>query len=425
MRNVFLIARREYLERVRTKGFLFMTIFIPGLMFGVIALPSVIATRMSGSKHLVVAAADLQTAQLIREELLKPAQSGSKTLDERDQAGASRYSVDVETDVTDGARARLIAKVKAKQLDGLLWATDDALAANKVPYFTRDVSGLIDHAVVQQSLSRAVHRRILQEKGLSGNEIDAALKPVDMEALNPAGIGPSNPVTTFVAVLIMVMIMYMTVLFYGSNVMRAIVEEKTSRIMEVMLSTANANETMAGKILGVGAVGLTQIGIWTVTTGVLSAPGLIAGAEVLKGVVPLKVVIFFPVFFLLGFTLFSTLYAAVGAMVNSEQEGQQLQFLVAMPLIASVIILLQVLQNPATPLALWASIFPLTAPLLMFTRIALDPTVPSWQIAASIALLLATIYGLMILCGRIYRIGILMYGKKPTLPEILKWIKYA
>jgi ABC-2 type transport system permease protein len=425
MRNVFLIARREYLERVRTKGFLFMTIFIPGLMFGVIALPSMIATRMSGSKHLVVAAADLRTAQLIREELLKPAQSGSKTLDDRDQAGASRYSVDVETDVTDAARATLIAKVKAKQLDGVLWATDDALAANKVPYFTRDVSGLIDHAVVQQSLSRAVHRRILQEKGLSGNEIDAALKPVDMEALNPAGIGPSNPVTTFVAVLIMVMIMYMTVLFYGSNVMRAIVEEKTSRIMEVMLSTANANEMMAGKILGVGAVGLTQIGIWTVTTGVLSAPGLIAGAEVLKGVVSLKVVIFFPVFFLLGFTLFSTLYAAVGAMVNSEQEGQQLQFLVAMPLIASVIILLQVLQNPATPLALWASIFPLTAPLLMFTRIALDPTVPSWQIAASIALLLATIYGLMILCGRIYRIGILMYGKKPTLPEILKWIKYA
>src|SRR5260370_1253939 len=246
-----------------------------------------------------------------------------------------------------------------------------------------------------------------------------------MEALNPAGIGPSNPVTTFVAVLIMVMIMYMTVLFYGINVMRAIVEDKSCRIMGVMLSTATGNETRAGQILGVGAVGLTRIGIWTVTTGVLSAPGLIGGAEVLKGVVSLKVVIFFPVFFLLGFTLFSTLYAAVGAMVNSEQEGQQLQFLVAMPLIASVIILLQVLQNPATPLALWASIFPLTAPLLMFTRIALDPTVPSWQIAASIALLLATIYGLMILCGRIYRIGILMYGKKPTLPEILKWIKYA
>src|SRR5260370_41019408 len=127
MHKVLLIGRREYQERVRTKGFLFMTIFIPGLMFGVIALPSVIATRMSGSKHLVVAAADLQTAQLIREELLKPAQSGSKTLDERDQAGPSRYSVDAETDVTDGARPRFISKVTARQLDGFLWATADGL----------------------------------------------------------------------------------------------------------------------------------------------------------------------------------------------------------------------------------------------------------------------------------------------------------
>jgi ABC-2 type transport system permease protein len=131
------------------------------------------------------------------------------------------------------------------------------------------------------------------------------------------------------------------------------------------------------------------------------------------------------VFFLLGFTLFSTMYAAIGAMVNSEQEAQQLQFLVAMPLIASVIVLVQILQDPATPLATWASIFPLTAPLIMFARIALDPNIPGWQIALSIGLLLVAIYGLLILCGRIYRIGILMYGKKPTLPEIMKWIKYA
>src|SRR5260370_17623707 len=110
MRNVFLIARREYLERVRTKGFLFMTIFIPGLMFGFIALPSMIATRMSGSKHLVVAAADLRTAQLIREELLKSAQSGTKTLDDRDQAGASRYSVAVATAPTSPPRAPLLSK---------------------------------------------------------------------------------------------------------------------------------------------------------------------------------------------------------------------------------------------------------------------------------------------------------------------------
>jgi ABC-2 type transport system permease protein len=119
------------------------------------------------------------------------------------------------------------------------------------------------------------------------------------------------------------------------------------------------------------------------------------------------------------------MYAAIGAMVNAEQETQQLQFLVVLPLILSVVVLVQILQNPETPMAVWGSLFPFTAPLIMFTRIALNPAVPWWQIAISLGLLVATIYVLIAMCGRIYRVGILMYGKKPTLPEIMKWIKYA
>jgi len=130
-------------------------------------------------------------------------------------------------------------------------------------------------------------------------------------------------------------------------------------------------------------------------------------------------------FFFLGYAMYSAMYAAIGAMANSEQETQQLQFLVAIPLIASVVVLVQILQSPSTPLAFWGSLFPFTAPLIMFTRVALDPNVPAWQIALSIGLVIATIYGLVVLCGRIYRIGILMYGKKPTLAEIMKWIRYA
>jgi ABC-2 type transport system permease protein len=222
----------------------------------------------------------------------------------------------------------------------------------------------------------------------------------------------------------MVMIMYMTVLLYGINVMRAILEEKTSRIMEVMLSTASAREMMAGKILGVGAVGLTQIAIWAVAAAIFSGGALFASAATLKGVISLKLLVFFAVFFLLGYALYSVLCAAVGSMVNSEQEAQQMQFVVMMPMILSVIILVNIIQNPSTPLAFWGSIFPLTAPLIMFTRVALESP-PAWQIGLSIVLMLATVYGLVWLCGRIYRVGILMYGKKPTLPEIIKWIKYA
>jgi ABC-2 type transport system permease protein len=175
----------------------------------------------------------------------------------------------------------------------------------------------------------------------------------------------------------------------------------------------------------VGGVGLTQIAIWTATAAVPGGGLGMAAAGMLKGVMTVKLAIFFPVFFLLGFALYSTLNAALGAMVNSEQEAQQLQFVVLIPLIASVVVLVQIIQNPSGPLAFWASMFPFTAPLIMFTRIALDQTISSLQIATSIALLLITTYGLVLLCSRIYRVGILMYGKKPTLPEILKWIKYA
>jgi ABC-2 type transport system permease protein len=226
----------------------------------------------------------------------------------------------------------------------------------------------------------------------------------------------------------MVMVLYMTVLLYGINVMRSILEEKTSRIMEVMLSTASAKQMMAGKILGVGAVGLTQVVIWMGTALVFSAGALVANAEQIKGVLSVKMLVFFAVYFLLGYILYSTLCAAVGSMVNSEQEAQQLQFLVMMPMILSIIMIMQIFQHPNSQMAFWGSLFPFTAPLVMFTRIAMQTGSLwdiGWQIALSIGLMLATIYGMIWLCGRIYRVGILMYGKKPNLPEIMKWIKYA
>ena len=194
--------------------------------------------------------------------------------------------------------------------------------------------------------------------------------------------------------------------------------------MEVMLASARPMEMMAGKIIGVGAVGLTQIAIWAVTGIVFASLNLVGAGANIKGVLSLKLLIFFGVFFLLGYILYSTLCAAIGAMVNSEQEAQQLQFVVMLPLIVSVVIMSGITQSPNGPTAVWASLFPLTAPLIMFLRIALQ-TPPVWQIALSIALMMATAYGLVFLCARIYRVGILMYGKRPTLPEIVKWIKYA
>lgn len=427
MRKTFIIAKREYLERVRTRSFIIMTLLIPALMYGATVLPTLMLTRGSGqNRHLVVLASDAGTADLIKQQLeqLSHKQGGQPNnqqgLSQRQKPQIGSLTVDVDTDTSEGERASLTEKVKDKQLDGVIFASKDALAARKVSFITRDVASLIVQAEIESALNDALRRDLLRSKGMSDAEIAKALEPVALDAQSPSG--PGNPQAVFLTVLFAAMVLYISVLLYGVNVMRAILEEKTSRVMEVMLATAQAKELMAGKILGVAAVGLTQIAIWAAV--VLVPSTVVASVAGAKGILSAKLMIYFAVFFLLGFALYSTLCAAVGAMVNSEQEAQQLQFIVMIPMILAVIIMISSIENPATGIAIGASIFPLTAPLVMFLRVAISSP-PAWQIGLSVFLMIATVFGLVWVCGRIYRVGILMYGKKPTLPEIMKWIRYA
>jgi ABC-2 type transport system permease protein len=428
MHNTLIIAKREYLERVRSRSFVIMTFFIPLLMYGITVVPTLMANRGANeTKSMVVVAQDRETAELIRSSIEqqqeKPGNKPDATAGKRKNAAPTHYKVEVSTNATQAERDALTEKVKQKQLDAFLWATPEAIAARKIDFVTRDTSSFMDNHTLSETVSDALVRQALKGKGLKEGDIDTALQPVDVQPQSPLGKGAPDPQFTFIATLILVMVMYMTVLLYGINVMRSILEEKTSRIMEVMLSTASAKEMMAGKILGVGAVGLTQVGIWAAAATVYGGAAAAAVGGIKISFAP-ALLGYFVAFFLLGYVLYSALCAAVGAMVNSEQEAQQMQFLVMMPMILSVIFIVNIFQHPNSPIAVFGSLFPFTAPLVMFSRIAMQ-TPPWQQIALSIALLVATIYGMIWLCGRIYRVGILMYGKKPNLPEILKWIKYA
>jgi ABC-2 type transport system permease protein len=200
-------------------------------------------------------------------------------------------------------------------------------------------------------------------------------------------------------------------------------------VVEVLLGSVTPMQLMAGKIIGVGAVGLTQIGIWAAAGTILGTGGVAMARQVLgdslkDAHISTAAMVLFPVFFLLGYATYACLYAAIGAMCNSDEEAQQLQFPVTLPLILCMICAMAIIRDPNTPLAFWLSMFPLTSPIIMYVRISVSSP-PIWQIAASIAISLASLYGLVWLTSRIYRVGILMYGKRPTLPEILKWVRYA
>ncbi|HEY6307587.1 MAG TPA: ABC transporter permease [Candidatus Angelobacter sp.] len=436
MHNILLIAKREYLERVRSRSFVIMTVLIPVLMATATIGPSFLTMSLmkQGSKHFVIVASRQSVGEAIQQQLSKTqeletkkaAADKDKSMQRSEAVPPTQVTTDVDTNTSAEERAALTEKVRKKDLDGVIVATDEALAARKLTYITRDVSSFIQTAILQESISEALHRDSLKAKGLSASEIDDVFKRVELDTQNAVEGGPGavDPQVTFIATFIMVMILYMSLLLYGINVMRSVLEEKTSRIMEVMLSVAKPKEMMAGKILGVGSVGLTQFAIWAAVAGLISASSVAAAGVPLKTVLSVKLFAAFTVFFLLGYALYSTLYAAIGAMVNSEQEAQQVQFLVLIPIIAAIAMAFPVLQNPGSQVAFWGSMIPFTAPIIMFIRIAVQTPHP-WEIGLSIGITAATVYGLIVLCGRIYRIGILMYGKKPTLPEIMKWIKYA
>jgi ABC-2 type transport system permease protein len=245
------------------------------------------------------------------------------------------------------------------------------------------------------------------------------MAPVTLNIIGKNG-ERGNSKSSFYVAYVLFFLMYMVVLLYGMNVARSIIEEKTSRVFEVLLATITPDELLAGKILGVGAVGLTQVGIWMIAAGLLAArAGAMSGISL-----SVAQVVFFIVYFALGYALYSSVAAALGAMTNSEQELQQLNMFMMMPLFLCMGMLVPIVTNPNSMLSRIVSEIPFCAPLLMELRISISMPQP-WEIALSIGLILVTIYAVLWISSRIYRVGILMYGKKPNLPEILRWLKYS
>jgi len=260
---------------------------------------------------------------------------------------------------------------------------------------------------------------------VQGAQIDELLKPIRVlpirieQGREIIGSGAAK----FLEIMVMVMLLYMAVLLYGISVMRSVLEEKNTRIVEVLLSSATSTELMAGKLIGVGAVGLTQVAVWAMMAGT-AVPSLTLHASLADLRIPPSAFVAFGVFFVLGYLLYSTMYAAIGAMCTTEQEGQQLQFLIVMPLVISVFMLMPVIRSPEAPVVFWTSMVPFFAPVVMFARIVIQ-TPPVWQIALSMLLLVATAGTMLVLAARVYRIGILMYGKRLTVPEVWRWMQRA
>jgi len=405
MHNIWLIAKREYTERIKTKGFLIATILIPLLMGGGLFGVATLAEKSKTTAHIAVVGTQPQLEADLKREL----ENGKN----------SKMTVDVLSASTE--HAVLDREMANKLLDGYLVIVPAAVQGQRPTFdFTpRSTADLATSSAIEQALHRVLTREYLADKGVSETETAALLAPVTLNVLGKNG-AHGNSRTSFLVAYVLFFLMYMVVLLYGMNVARSIIEEKTSRVFEVLLATIKPDELLAGKILGVGAVGLTQVAIWMVAAGLIAARlGATSGVQI-----SMPQVVFFIVYFALGYALYSAVAAALGAMTNSEQELQQLNMFLMMPLFFSMLMLMPVVTNPNSLMSRIVSQIPFCAPLLMDLRISISMPQP-WEIALSIGLILITIYAVLWVSSRIYRVGILMYGKKPNLPEILRWLKYS
>jgi ABC-2 type transport system permease protein len=415
MRNVILVARREYLEQIRGRAFRVTTILVPGL-FGLILFIAFLAGRGSGAgKHVIVAAPQAALADAIR----------ARMVSDKD----ARTTVDVVAPAAAADRAGLVARVLSKEVDGLLWVTSGANGATNATYTSQSSGDIVVTARLQSALNHSLAMERMTARGMSTAEADALLKDVSVDTLQVDKGGKevkSSGIGAYLKGYIMALLLSMTTMIYGMNVARSIIQEKTSRIFEVMLSIAKPTDMLAGKLIGVGAVGLTQIGIWVIAGAVIAGTPLAAAA--LSGQLSIHLSwaegALFAAYFVLGFLLYASLFAGLAASCETEQELQMYTPLAALPIWLSFALIWLVINNPNSAISVAASLFPATAPIIMMLRMG-SQMPHTWEFAASIAIMVASILIILWISARLYRVGILMYGKRATLPELIRWLRYS
>ena len=428
--KTFIVAKNEFMKRVKTKWFVITTLLGPIVLvafFAVIGFVSVSAIE-GGESTIVV----LDHSGRIAPTLADP--DGGITFTVSDQ------NEDVlRQQVLDGEYSGYLV-LPAGLVDGDGSARYYSTEGGGVSSFNFDLRSIIRNTVRQLRLED-------QNVPTEVFEIINAGVSLDTIKLSDEGEEQGNSAAYAVVGGIMGFLIYITMLIYGSVVMQGVIQEKMNRVVEIIVSSVRPFQLLMGKVLGIGAMGLVQMTFWAglIAAGTLGSgfiislfvdpanlelPDSATQAQVLDAVgfqVPdlgPEVFIFFVIYFLLGYLLFSTLFAGIGSAVEQQQDAQSLMLPVMMPIIISIVFLQAVIEAPNSGLSVALSLFPFTSPIPMVVRIAMID-VPLWQLAASLSLLIGTFIGAVWVSSRIYRVGILSYGKKPSLKEIIKWMRYA
>lgn len=417
--KLFLIIKREYLERVRRKSFIITTLLMPIFMVILMVLPGLIML-LSGPEEKTIAVVD--ASGVIAQSLKGGDEISFKT---------------ISPDITVDSIKRL------NDYDAVLYIGSNVVEnPNSVQFFTHSAPSIATEQFITGQVEDAI--RNIRKKNYDIPNLDEILRRIEVDVnmttyrIDSEDEKETSSIVAYFIALAAAMILYMFILIYGQMVMTSIIEEKNNRVLEVVVSSVNPKSLMLGKVLGIGCVAITQIVIWTALIGCFSRwiMPLFASSSAAAGEPELSAALstltdtgylislfgYITLFLIAGYMLYSSIFAAIGSSVDNIQDASQLTSIATVPIIIGIMVSMVAMQDPNSSIAFWCSLIPFTSPIVMMGRIPFG--IPAWQICLSMAILVASFLAMIWLTAKIYRVGIFMYGKKPTIKDLIRWAKY-
>ena len=443
MDKFWVVAKREYLERVRSRWFVMMTLFVPVFITAVFLIPAWVTARSAaGTASRNIAIIDATGTGLGRRvaNLLTGDTTGARTT----KAGSApqpqvREVTAAALPAAEDSATREV--MRSNGLVGYLVLDDSTLATRRIRYAGRNASSIVDTDKLKAAVRQAFTAVMLQREGVKPETI-ALISNLSLNMsqtrIDERGKGGSGQAAIFLGVGIGILLL-MSIIFHGQNVLRGVLEEKSTRVAEVVISSIKPEMLLAGKVAGAGAVGLTQQVLWIAISAYLItnfAPLVLKSAGVPMsggggtalgvslGGLTVGLFIVIVLYFLFGFVFYASLLAAAGSMVNTEQDAQQAAMPIMYLLIGSWLFVNSVIVNPTGTIARVLSWLPFSSPIIMPMRMGLSP-VPWTSVVGSLAVCALGCVLAIWLAARIYRVGMLMYGKRPSLAEVARWVRYA
>ena len=431
MNKIFAVIRREFIERVRTKAFIIGTLLVPVLWIGFGLLPRLLLERETGAQRLIVLD---RTHGEVGGRVVAALDAVKAGEGDATQFVVERMGVGSDWEAVRDSLVRLIglSNAPASAPHGILILDELSVDSGKASYLGSNVASPRITTAIERAIGPALLAIRLERKQLDSSVVAAAMIRLSLETrrVNEGRVTGESGEQTFLLAYFIDMLMYFALLFYGIQVSSAVMEEKTNRIVEILVSSLRPFDLLMGKVIGVGAAGLLQMGIWLgaglFVSMILSRPG-VGGAAPTGFQLPevsVALVAIILICFLLGFFFYASMYAAVGSMCNTQQEAQQTATPITMLVVAGMILMFGLVNDPNSTLARVVTFIPFFTALVLPVRYALSP-LPLPEVLGGILALILGILGVVWLAGRIYRVGILSYGKKPNLRELWRWVRTA